>query len=198
MSEHLHPQDPVAIAAQIGAILDGLGIAYAVGGAVAATLFGEPRATQDVDIVVALTPRNLPGLIAALEEAGYYVPHDAATRAVERPGAFNVVHSQSGVKADLFVAGRTPLDEDELRRRRAIPLSTPAGSHLWVVAAEDLIAQKLRWYADGGRVSDRQWRDVQGLLSVQKGRLDLTTLRDSAARLGVESLLDDALGNRES
>ena len=63
------------------------------------------------------------------------------------------------------------------------------GSALWVATAEDLVAQKLRWYRDGGEVSDRQWRDVLGLLKVQGSRLDRVQLKKSASILRVEDLL---------
>lgn len=123
-------------------------MAYAVGGAIAAALLGEPGSTQNVDILAALTPRNIAPVTSALEQAGYYVPHELAKRAVERATSFNVVHRGSAIKADLFIAGRTPLDEDELGRRRLVDVDAERGS-IYVAKAEELIAQKLRWYADG-------------------------------------------------
>ena len=64
---------------------------------------------------------------------------------------------------------------------------------LWFHSAEDILLQKLRWYRRGGETSDRQWRDVIGLVRVQGARLDRAYLATGAARLGVEDLLEKAL-----
>lgn len=185
--------DPLGVALLVASVFDRLTLRYAIGGAVASTILGEPRATRDLDLVAAISVRQLPGLIDAFETAGFYVPHDAALEAVRQRRSFNIVHRESAVKVDLFVAGRTPLDEEELARRRLVSVGEDAGERLYVAAPEDLIAQKLRWYRDGGETSDRQWRDVLGLIKVQRERLDRDVLARAADRLDVEDLLRRAL-----
>jgi hypothetical protein len=78
-----------------------------------------------------------------------------------------------------------------------VRISEDPPRELWIGSAEDQILRKLRWYAAGGEVSDRQWRDVIGILEVQRGRLELETLRDVAAELGLSGLLERALAERD-
>ena len=184
--------DPLAVAELLASILDRLQIAYAIGGAVASTLLGEPRATHDLDVVAAVGLATIEPLLAALEDSGFYVPRSAARDAVAAKRSFSVVHQDTSLKVDIFVAGRTPLDEEELERRQPVTVSADATRTLYVAAPEDLILQKLLWYRDGGNVSDRQWRDVLGVLKVQQHRLDRGLLRRWAARLGIDELLERA------
>jgi hypothetical protein len=191
--------DPLAVAGLLASILDRLYIAYAIGGAVASTLLGEPRATHDLDVVAAVGPATIEPLLAALEDSGFYVPRSAALNAVAAKRSFSVVHQDTSMKVDIFVAGRTPLDEEELQRRQPVTVSADASRTLYVAAPEDLVLQKLLWYREGGNVSDRQWCDVLGVLKVQQHRLDRVLMRRWAARLGIDDLLERAFmeaGNR--
>ena len=190
--------DPLAVAGLLASILEHLNIAYAIGGAVASTLLGEPRATHDLDIVAAITPSTIEPLLAALEGSGFYVPVTAARKAVAAKRSFSVVHHDTSMKVDIFVAGRTPLDEEELERRQSVTVSADPSRTLYVAAAEDLVLQKLMWYRDGRGVSDRQWRDVLGVIKVQRQGLDRALMRRWAARLGIDDLLDRAFAEAEA
>jgi hypothetical protein len=97
------------------------------------------------------------------------------------------------LKVDLFVAGGTPLDAQQIARRKRVPVS--GGRALYVHPPEDILLQKLRWYRLGGDVSDRQWRDIAAIVRVQGTRLDREYLRQNAPRIGVVDLLDRALAD---
>ena len=104
--------------------------------------------------------------------------------------AANLIHHDSSVKIDLFVAGGTPLDSQQIARRLRVEL---AGRVLYVHPPEDILLQKLRWYRKGGEVSDRQWRDITGIVRVQGARLDRDYLHRNAPALDVTDLLERAL-----
>lgn len=187
--------DPIPILLRTVELLDGLGIPYAVGGSVAGSILGEPRSTQDVDIIAQLAPAHVHPLVAAFQPE-FYVDESAVQEALGRRGSFNLIHNQELVKVDIFVAGDRPLDRAQLQRRRLTQIRVEPPRSVYIVAAEDLVLVKLNWYCMGGGVSDRQWRDVQGVLKARAPELDLAYLNRTAVASGLTDLLARAL--RES
>jgi hypothetical protein len=179
-------QDPIEIATDTGARLDALGVAWVIGGSIASSVHGEPRSTQDVDMVVALFDRHVTSLGKAMS-SDYYVDTDAMRVAVATGGSFNAIHFASAIKVDFFVASDDPFEAERLQSRQRIELPTGA---LYVDTAENTLLRKLEWYRRGGEASERQWRDVQAIARIQGGRLDLMHLRLWASRLGVPDLLE--------
>ena len=179
-------QDPIEIATDAGARLDALGVAWVIGGSIASSVHGEPRSTQDIDMVVALLERHVMPFAKAIDR-DYYVDVDAMRHAVTSGESFNAVHFASAIKVDFFVAGDDPFEAERLRSRQSIEL--PNGV-LHVDTAENTLLRKLEWYRRGGEVSDRQWRDVQAIARMQGDSLDMQHLRLWAPRLGVVDLLE--------
>lgn len=184
--------DPVRVLLHVAALLDRIGTPYLLGGSLASSLLGEPRSTVDIDLAIALRSEDVPALVAALG-AEFYVDEDAARDAVRRGSAFNAIHQPTILKVDFFVLGDAPFDRAQLERRRLSPELGEPGGRVFVSSAEDLILRKLDWYRQGGGASDRQWRDVLGVLKVQRERLDLEYLRRWAASLDLGALLERAL-----
>lgn len=183
------PADPIAVALRVGGALEALGVPYTIGGSIAASFAGEPRSTVDVDFVVALTAAHVKSLVAELA-GDFYVAEDALRRAVQSGGTANLIHHDTQLKVDLFVAGGTPLDAQQIARRQRIDM--PQGT-LYVHPPEDILLQKLRWFRIGGEVSDRQWRDILGIIRTQGTRLDRDYLATNASTLSVDALLARAL-----
>lgn len=180
--------DPVAIAISFASLLERLEIRYVIGGSLASSLHGEPRSTNDVDVVADIQPAQTGALVGALA-GDYYVSADAANEAVERGGGFNAIHLSTGVKIDVFVAGRDPFEVERLEKAVRVRLSTGDTPLVKIDTAEHAVLRKLEWYRRGGEVSERQWRDVLAILRLNRERLDWTHLRTWADRLGVSDLL---------
>lgn len=183
--------DAVSTLLNLVCVFDDLGVAYAVGGSLASSMHGEPRATHDVDVLIELSLDALPALLSRL--AGeYYVSEAAARRAIESRTCFNLVHLVSGNKLDLFVAGPEPLDVLQLETCRVCPL-TDGGPAVRVTAPEVIVLRKLAWYRAGNEASERQWRDVLGILRVQGEALELDRIRALAEELQLGELLARAV-----
>lgn len=180
--------DPIAIALAVTRALNAIGIEHTIGGSIASSFAGEPRSS--IDLVAALAESHIPSLVSALS-AEFYVDDEALRRAVRERSSANLIHHATQLKIDIFVAGGTPLDEQQLKRRREVDLG--GGRALHVHPPEDILLQKLRWYRRGGDVSDRQWRDILGIVRVQGVKLDREYLAGNAPVLGVADLLSRAL-----
>ena len=170
--------------------LDEINVPWAVGGSVASTIYGEPRATNDVDIVAALDEPHMASLKAKLGD-GFYADLKTMQTAARRHDSFNVIDERSFLKVDIFVPPSGPLGAGQLDRRRMRRLSDDVS--IYVLGPEDVVLQKLRWYRLGGDVSERQWRDIVSVLRVN-GTLDGDYLLRTAQDGGLGSLLERAEG----
>lgn len=177
-------------------ILDELQVRYHLGGSFASAIHGVPRQTMDADLVVDLHPATVVGLIDRLRDQ-FYVDLDVAREAVTRHGSFNAIHLESGFKIDFFIKGTGEFDEVELERSESTQISADPSRSAMVKTAEDTILRKLQWYRSGGEVSDRQWRDVLGVLTTMSENLDQGYLSRWGTKLGVSDLLDRAVGEAE-
>ena len=130
---------------------------YSIGGSLASSLSGEPRSSVDLDVLVALTSRDVDGFVAALGDQ-FYADAEAVRRAVAESASVNVFHRSTAVKVDLFVAASSILDWQQLARATATVISDQGPLEVYVHSAEDIVLQKLHWYRLGGGISDRQWR----------------------------------------
>jgi hypothetical protein len=163
--------------------LERLGIPYCITGSVAASVYGEPRLTADVDVVVLLGSGDIPALREAFPDSLYYVPPDETLKlqlARASRGMFNLIHHASQFKADIYVAGKDPLHAWALAHRRRVDLE---GGSAWIAPPEYVILRKLEYLREGG--SDKHVRDVRFMLAATA--LDRAFLDTEVARLGLQS-----------
>jgi hypothetical protein len=177
---------------------DRLGIAYYIGGSVASSLYGQPRSTLDIDLCADVTESVVGDLISKWEH-DFYVSESAMRDAIQRGSCFNVIHFGTSLKVDVFVCGNDPFNTSVLKRRQSRTVKFADGDlTIWFASPEDLILHKLAWYRKGGETSERQWRDVAGVLTQQKDRLETTYIADWADRLKVGDLWNRVLGESET
>jgi hypothetical protein len=183
--------EPIAVTTLVTDALETLGITYAICGSLASAVHGVMRATMDADLVADLRPEHVEPLAQALGNA-FYADAEMMHDAVRRHSSFNVIHLDTMFKVDLFVAKPRAFDRSQLARRQSYVLSEDPPRRAYITSAEDIILAKLEWYHIGGRTSDRQWRDILGVIKVQENRLDHDYLHGMAATLDVRDLLEQA------
>jgi hypothetical protein len=184
--------EPLLVVARLARTFEDLAIRYVVGGSLASSLYGIPRATQDVDLVAEIELPHVEALTSSL--AGeFYVDAGMIRDAIRRRASFNVIHLATMFKADVFIPRGDAWSHEELSRARCEQFDTPDGRvTIRFASAEDTVLQKLAWYRLGNEVSDRQWGDVLGVLKVQSGSLDREYLEHWARLLNISDLLGRA------
>ena len=155
-------------------------------------MFGEPRQTVDADLVARLLGRHAEPLVTRLS-GEFYVDRASITAAIQSQGCFNLIHLETMTKVDVFVHWRSSFGQSQLARRQKKSVGESARMELYFASPEDTVLAKLEWFRKGGEISDRQWRDLLGVLKVQSGTLDQAYLRHWAGELGVTDLLQRAL-----
>jgi hypothetical protein len=150
------------------------------------------RTTLDTDIVADLHLAQVPPFTQLLASR-FYLDAESIRHAVRVRSSFNLIHLPTMFKVDVFVIKDRPFDRQQLARRRPWTADPDSGRVLYVASPEDILLAKMEWYRLGGDVSDRQWRDIIGVLSVQGDRLDRDYLRRWAGALGVLDLPERAL-----
>jgi hypothetical protein len=186
------PGESTRVTLLVTQTLERLGIAYAVGGSLASSLHGVMRSTLDVDIVADMRLEHIQPLVAALSKE-FYADDEMMKDAIEHHSSFNLIHYETAFKVDIFIRKTRAFDQMQLERRRTSVIATDPEESVYVTSPEDVILSKLEWYRMGGEVSERQWRDILGVLKTRSGELDLDYLHKWASELKVSDLLDRAL-----
>lgn len=160
------------------------GIRYFVTGAVAAIAYGEPRLTNDIDIVADLREDEIPQLKGCYPEGEFYFDEESARRAVSFRSQFNIIHPESGLKIDIMISRGDEFDRSRFRRvRRLRPVED---TEVDFASPEDVILKKMAFYRDGG--SEKHLRDIAGILKISSGDIDSSYIEDWAKTLGLEEI----------
>ena len=160
-------------------VLEQLGLRYFVTGSVATIFYGEPRFTNDIDIVVDLPSSRISDFCRAFPSEDFYVSEEAVRRAISRKGQFNVIHPASGLKVDVMIPSEDAFNRSRFARIRRL---RPASDFDTAFASpEDVILKKLEYYREGG--SEKHLRDIAGVLKISGAQIDLTYIDEWASRL---------------
>ena len=169
------------------------GVAYYIGGSVASSACGIPRATLDVDIVADLKPHQV-HFFAERLQSEYFIDEEMILKAIRRKASFNLVHLKTMLKVDVFIVSDDAYHQETLKRKKKETLGDEEDTaEFYFASPEDVILSKLEWFYKGGNISERQWNDVIGVFKVQQKLLNLQYLRHWAEILGLTDLLEKSL-----
>lgn len=181
--------DPKHLLVDVAKILERLKIPYMITGGMAVFVWGRPRFTADIDIVVELEPENVNNLeeaLLTLSEASY-VDKDTIKRALMRHGEFNFIDGKTGVKVDFWVLNKNSFDKSRLKRRIGRKI---LNKNVYFISPEDLILSKLFWYEKSQ--SARHLEDIESILKIQK-KLDLRYIRKWTKRQSTIKIFEGLL-----
>jgi hypothetical protein len=184
--------EPIEVTLKVTRTLEALDVPYIIGGSLASSLYGMIRTTQDSDIVAEMQMEHVQPFVAALQDE-FYIDDEMIAESIRRHTCFNLIHRETMFKVDVFVPLLRPFLRSQLARAQKLTFIFEVEISAKFASAEDTILAKLEWYRIGREVSDRQWRDVLGILKTRAGALDLDYLRKWASELEVNKLLERAI-----
>ena len=171
--------------------LNAVRVRYMVTGGLAAIVYGEPRLTNDVDVVIQLAASDAASFLDAFGTSEYYLPPlEVVEEEVRRPafGHFNIVHLESALRADVYCVGDDPLGMWGLDHRHSVLI---AGEPMWLAPAEYVIVQKLRYHREAG--AERHLRDIAAMRRISGDIIDVAAIERWVARLALEPEWEKAL-----
>jgi len=166
-----------------------LGIKYLITGSQATIVYGEPRFTNDIDVVASLNSVNLDAFVQSFPADEYYLSATAAREAIDCAGTFNVLHPASGLKIDVIIPRHSPYEVGRFERARAIQVEPDFAAMF--SSPEDVIIKKLEFFNIGG--SDKHLRDIAGVLRVSGDQLDHAFIEKVAAHFGLTDIWNKTL-----
>jgi hypothetical protein len=184
--------EPIEVTLIVTGIFERLGVPYLIGGSLASTLYGMVRTTQDSDIIAEMHLEHIEPFVSELE-AEFYVDQEMIAESIQRNSSFNIIHRDTMFKVDVFIPRPSPFLESQLARARRLTFTLGKEVSAKFASPEDTILSKLDWYRMGGEASDRQWRDILGVLKTKAGDIDMEYLYQWAKVLKVSDLLEHAL-----
>jgi hypothetical protein len=190
---------PLEIAGFLRLVIEALnaaGIEYLIGGAIAGWAWGEPRATQDLDLVVNIPIKSVSKLSKELEKRDMLIPAEIILDNILEDRAdipINAIHMHSGLKADLYpVREGDELRQSAFQRRQQVDFGSAIGK-VYIHSPEDLILYKVMYF--GLSKQSKHSRDVAAILKARMNDLDMVYIEQWAARLGLSTLWEEMLDN---
>lgn len=161
--------------------LEFLNIPYFITGSIASMAYGEPRLTNDIDIVVDMKEEHIPRLKKWFPENDFYLSNSAALEAIHHRKQFNIIHGASGLKIDIIIHKKTPFDHSRFERIKRMKPTEEFDANF--TSPEDIIIKKMDFYKEGE--SEKHLRDIAGIFKIYGKNLDTKYIEEWVNRLGL-------------
>lgn len=172
-------------------VLEALGIPYMISGSVASILYGEPRLTNDIDVVVALERSAVPLLLNSFSPEEFYIPEEETiSEEIKKQGQFNIIHIPTALKMDCIILKDTEFDLEQFKRRKKKPFIN--GRNASISSPESVILNKMIFFKKGK--SEKHLRDILGMLKVSGDIIDKEYIKKWSSELGINDIWNMILG----
>lgn len=166
-------------------VIEELNIPYMITGSVASILYGEPRFTNDIDIVIALKRTDVKPLIDSFPSSEFYILHEEAIlEEIKRKGQFNIIHIPTAVKMDCIILKDTEFDLEQFKRRARVPFVN--GSEAFTSSPESVILNKMLFYKEGK--SEKHIGDITGILNISGDIVNRDYIKKWSDELGIRDI----------
>ena len=165
-------------------VIETLGLRYFVTGSTVTIFYGEPRFTNDIDIVIDLPDNRVAEFCRQFPDDDFYVNEPAAHDAVRSKSQFNIIHPTSGLKVDVIVPVSTPFNQSRFSRVRTVHAA--ADFDACFASPEDAIIKKLEYYSEGG--PEKHLRDIAGVLKTSAEEIDTAYIARWAKEMGLDDV----------
>lgn len=179
--------DPQHLLVKIVKILNSLKIPYLVTGGMAIYVWGRPRFTADIDLVLELKEKNVKKLVNTLIKEGY-IDEEAVKQAITYQSEFNFIDQKEGIKVDFWILKNDDFDKSKFKRKVSKKV---LNQNVYFISAEDLILVKLLWFKEGQ--SFRHLEDILSILEILKKKVDFTYLRKWAGKQNTLGILEEQI-----
>lgn len=165
-------------------VVEDLGLRYFVTGSTATIFYGEPRFTNDIDVVVELPEERITDFCRRFAPDEFCVSEAAAHDAVRRKGQFNIIHPASGLKVDVIVPESNTFNQSRFARIRRVHAGHDFEA--FFASPEDAIIKKMEYYRQGG--SEKHLRDITGILKTSPEQIDTAYISRWVQQMGLEDI----------
>lgn len=165
-------------------VLERLEIPYFITGSTASIAYGEPRFTNDLDIVIDLSMEKVPAFCAGFPSSEFYLSDQAVQESVKARHQFNVLNPGSGWKIDFILLTDSEFDRGRIQRTRKRPTVSDVAATF--ASPEDVIIKKMLYYREGG--SEKHLRDIAGVVRIQGDKLDIGYIESWTTRFGLSDI----------
>jgi hypothetical protein len=163
---------------------ESLGIRYFVTGSIASIFYGEPRFTNDIDVVAEVKEHHIPELLKLFPFDEFYINEGAIRNAIKHNYQFNIIHPSSGLKIDVIISKKEPFNDSRFERiKRISPIENEIANF---ASPEDVIIMKMIYYKEGK--SEKHLRDITGILKISGDVIDRKYIEKWIGKLGIEDI----------
>jgi hypothetical protein len=148
--------------------LEKLQIKYFITGSIASMFYGEPRFTNDIDVVADIKEEQIAGLMKLFPESKFYLSKDTVKNAIKNKSQFNIIHPASGLKIDIVISKEDDFDKSRFNRsKRVTPVEAIRAKF---ASPEDVIIMKMKYYKEGE--SEKHLRDIASIMKISGDEID--------------------------